>query len=295
MDAGGAGGRARRLARTARARCGTRARAVALRTRPPRAKASSASCSSPSTRCARTTSAATEPRRAETPALDALAAEGVRFETAISPAPLTLPSHATLLTGRDPPQHGVRHNGLFRLPRGRRAARGAPARRPASRRPASSRRSSSTAASASSAASTTMTTSSACSSAASGRPRAERRGDQTVDAALAWLDAGARALLPLGAPLRPARALQARRRRSPRASPDGPTTAEIAFADAQVGRLRAALAERWPQRNALVADLGPRREPGRARRADALVPRLRRHAAHAPARGRAGRAARARS
>ena len=53
---------------------------------------------------------------AETPALDALAAEGARFETAISPAAITLPSHTTLLTGRDPPQHGVRHNGFFRLP-----------------------------------------------------------------------------------------------------------------------------------------------------------------------------------
>jgi arylsulfatase A-like enzyme/tetratricopeptide (TPR) repeat protein len=54
--------------------------------------------------------------KAETPTLDALAAEGTRFETAISPAPLTLPSHTTLLTGRDPPSHGVRHNGLFRRP-----------------------------------------------------------------------------------------------------------------------------------------------------------------------------------
>ncbi len=53
---------------------------------------------------------------AETPALDALAAEGARFETAVSPAAITLPSHATLLTGRDPPQHGIRHNGFFRLP-----------------------------------------------------------------------------------------------------------------------------------------------------------------------------------
>ncbi len=50
-----------------------------------------------------------------TPALDALAAAGVRFEKAISPAPLTLPAHATLLTGLYPPRHGVRHNGLFRL------------------------------------------------------------------------------------------------------------------------------------------------------------------------------------
>jgi arylsulfatase A-like enzyme len=50
-----------------------------------------------------------------TPAIDALAAEGLRFEKAISPAPLTLPAHATLLTGLLPPRHGVRHNGLFRL------------------------------------------------------------------------------------------------------------------------------------------------------------------------------------
>ncbi len=50
-----------------------------------------------------------------TPVLDALAAEGTRFETAIAPAPLTLPSHATLLTGLLPPRHGVRHNGIFRL------------------------------------------------------------------------------------------------------------------------------------------------------------------------------------
>ncbi len=50
-----------------------------------------------------------------TPTLDALAARGVRFETAIAPAPITLPSHATLLTALDPPDHGVRGNGRFRL------------------------------------------------------------------------------------------------------------------------------------------------------------------------------------
>ncbi|MEN8183510.1 MAG: sulfatase-like hydrolase/transferase [Myxococcota bacterium] len=54
-------------------------------------------------------------RRAHTPTLDALAREGVRFETAISPTPITLPSHTTLLTGLEPPRHGVRHNGIFRL------------------------------------------------------------------------------------------------------------------------------------------------------------------------------------
>jgi choline-sulfatase len=53
---------------------------------------------------------------ADTPVLDALAAEGVRFEAAISPAPLTLPSHASLLTALDPPRHGVRDNATFRLP-----------------------------------------------------------------------------------------------------------------------------------------------------------------------------------
>ena len=56
--------------------------------------------------------------RAHTPTVDTLAASGVRFETAISPAPLTLPAHASLMTGLDPPQHGVRHNSIHRLPDG---------------------------------------------------------------------------------------------------------------------------------------------------------------------------------
>lgn len=53
--------------------------------------------------------------QAGTPTLDGLATHGVRFQTAISAAPLTLPSHTTILTGLDPPQHGVRDNGTFRL------------------------------------------------------------------------------------------------------------------------------------------------------------------------------------
>src|ERR1043166_603401 len=52
---------------------------------------------------------------AETPNLDAPTREGVRFEEARSHVPLTLPSHATILTGRLPPHHGVRANGLFPL------------------------------------------------------------------------------------------------------------------------------------------------------------------------------------
>jgi arylsulfatase A-like enzyme/Tfp pilus assembly protein PilF len=50
-----------------------------------------------------------------TPTLDGIAAAGVRFETAITAAPITLPSHASILTGMDPPDHGVRHNGTFEL------------------------------------------------------------------------------------------------------------------------------------------------------------------------------------
>jgi arylsulfatase A-like enzyme/cytochrome c-type biogenesis protein CcmH/NrfG len=54
---------------------------------------------------------------AATPNLDALAVRGTRFDRAISPTPLTLPSHATLFSGRVPRRHGVRNNSLFRLGR----------------------------------------------------------------------------------------------------------------------------------------------------------------------------------
>jgi len=48
---------------------------------------------------------------ARTPNLDRLAAEGVRFARVYAPAPLTLPSHSTILTGLYPATHGVRNNG----------------------------------------------------------------------------------------------------------------------------------------------------------------------------------------
>jgi arylsulfatase A-like enzyme/tetratricopeptide (TPR) repeat protein len=54
-------------------------------------------------------------RDVETPAVDALAREGVLFEQAVAVAPLTLPVHSTLFTGRFPPEHGVRDNGGFFL------------------------------------------------------------------------------------------------------------------------------------------------------------------------------------
>ena len=53
--------------------------------------------------------------RAHTPNVDRLASEGALFENAFSSIPLTLPSHSTILTGKYPPAHGVRDNGLFVL------------------------------------------------------------------------------------------------------------------------------------------------------------------------------------
>jgi arylsulfatase A-like enzyme/tetratricopeptide (TPR) repeat protein len=54
-------------------------------------------------------------RDVETPAIDHLADEGVLFEQAVSAAPLTLPAHSSIFTGRFPPEHGVRDNGGFFL------------------------------------------------------------------------------------------------------------------------------------------------------------------------------------
>ncbi|MEK7485829.1 MAG: sulfatase-like hydrolase/transferase [Planctomycetota bacterium] len=51
-----------------------------------------------------------------TPFLDALAQDSIVFENAITPVPLTLPSHSTLFTGIYPLGHGVRANIAFQLP-----------------------------------------------------------------------------------------------------------------------------------------------------------------------------------
>ena len=57
--------------------------------------------------------------RARTPYLDGLAREGVRFARAYCPAPLTLPSHSSILTGLHPATHGVRNNGHELAPKWR--------------------------------------------------------------------------------------------------------------------------------------------------------------------------------
>ena len=44
------------------------------------------------------------------PALERLAERGTVFERALTPVPLTLPSHTSVMTGLLPPHHGVRDN-----------------------------------------------------------------------------------------------------------------------------------------------------------------------------------------
>lgn len=52
---------------------------------------------------------------AQTPAIDSLARDGVRFANAYSQVPLTLPSHASILTGKYPAETGLRVNARGRL------------------------------------------------------------------------------------------------------------------------------------------------------------------------------------
>lgn len=54
----------------------------------------------------------------DAPAMVEAAARGVRFLRARTPAPLTLPAHATLFTGLLPPAHGIRDNTAAPLPDG---------------------------------------------------------------------------------------------------------------------------------------------------------------------------------
>ena len=49
-------------------------------------------------------------KKVDTPNIDSFATEGVRFTNAASAVPLTLPAHASIMTGLYPPGHGVREN-----------------------------------------------------------------------------------------------------------------------------------------------------------------------------------------
>ncbi|MBN1347411.1 MAG: tetratricopeptide repeat protein [Phycisphaerae bacterium] len=53
---------------------------------------------------------------AETPTIDGLARRGLRCDSVVTPVPLTLPGHASLLTGLMPPHHGARVNVIYTVP-----------------------------------------------------------------------------------------------------------------------------------------------------------------------------------
>jgi arylsulfatase A-like enzyme/Flp pilus assembly protein TadD len=189
--------------------------------------------------------------KAATPTLDGVAADGVRFATAIAPAPLTLPSHTSLLSALDPPRHGVRDNSLFRVPpdvpllqeRFHEAgfatagfvgalvldastgiARGFDVYDDRMQRP-----------------DTGIET---------GFP--ERPADAVVDAALGWLD-GAPARFFLFVHLYDPHAAYRPPLGFRLAVPGDPYAGEIAFADSEVGRLLGAIRTRWPDGRTLVA------------------------------------------
>lgn len=54
-------------------------------------------------------------RRQTTPNIDQVADQGILFENSISPVPITLPAHCTMMTGTIPPHHGVRNNIGYQL------------------------------------------------------------------------------------------------------------------------------------------------------------------------------------
>jgi len=53
--------------------------------------------------------------RQTTPNIDRIAREGILFSNVISPVPMTLPAHCSMLTGTIPPYHGVHDNYDYRL------------------------------------------------------------------------------------------------------------------------------------------------------------------------------------
>lgn len=189
--------------------------------------------------------------RARTPTLDRVAAEGARFDAAISPAPLTLPSHTSLLSALDPPRHGVRDNSLFRVPGD------VPLLQEALRAHGFA-----TAAFVGALVldgSTGLSRgfdvyddrmASPTTGVETGFP--ERPADAVIDAALGWL-AGAPDRFFLFVHLYDPHAAYQPPLGFRLALPGDPYAGEIAFADAEVGRLLAAVDARWPGGGTLVA------------------------------------------
>jgi hypothetical protein len=163
------------------------------------------------------------------PNLDRLARRGRAFSSCDAASPLTLPSHATILTGLYPPAHGLRSNGRGRLP--------------ASVPTLAQQFQDHGYATAAFVSSVILDHGHGLDGGFSTYddqvgPAGERRGDTTVDAALSWWRSRPRRqpafiwvhLFDAHAPYRPP---------SPWAErfPGRPYEGEIAFMDAQVGRL----------------------------------------------------------
>jgi choline-sulfatase len=184
---------------------------------------------------------------ANTPNLEKLARESLRFRNADSPVPLTLPAHCSILSGVLPLHHGVRNNGLNPFPADRETlatvfsrsgyrtgafvsafvldhrfglARGFDRYDDEVPRDATSE---------------------------ANTLEAERRGDATVDRALAWLREGAGRPFFAWVHLYDAHAPYAPPSPYPQTY-DG----EVAFVDAQVGRLLAAV----DRKNTIVLIVG---------------------------------------
>jgi len=169
-----------------------------------------------------------------TPHWNRMAEAGSRFAWARSPTPLTLPAHASLLTGLLPSHHGARDNGLFALDPGvvtlaeRLSARGWRSAAFVSAAVLDDRYGLARGFSTYDDGVGTSRT----------RHAAERRADVTVDAALAWLRSvpSERAVFVWVHLFDPHRPWQAPPEWQSRHGGDG-YAAEIAFTDAQTGRL----------------------------------------------------------
>ena len=221
--------------------------------------------------------------RATSPLIDRLARAGVRFETAHAHNTVTLPSHANLLSGRYPFEHGVRDNAGFRFPRELATlATLLQAARLRARAP-SSAPSRSTRASASTAASTSTRTRSATPP----RPGRFQLPERCRDARrCAWRASGSRASAAPGSPGSTS-TTRTRRTGRPRAVrlgvPRTPRTwARWRRPTTLCGRSssRCSTAGR-DGRTIVVADRRPRRVARRARRGDARPVRVRGDAARA--------------
>ena len=194
--------------------------------------------------------------RGLTPAIDALASRGVRYTNARATAPLTLPSHASILTGTLPPEHGVRVNGVAMAvrPTLARAFSEAGYRTGAfvgayvlDRRFGLS------------GGFATYDDRIPRDPSGAARLEAERRGDAVVSSALAWLAQSSTQpffawvhLYDPHAPYEPPQEYLARARGSATPAYDG----EVAFADAQVGRLVDWLRTSGSEANTIVVVTG---------------------------------------